>query len=353
MKKILLITLLLFAAQITWAQMDLIDESPVDPMPPYLSQLTDFGQRPDWSLDGKHVVFLEKTFGDVYEVEVATGKLTPLTHHYFHEGYTRALYLSNGDILLSGAKTFDHTEPWKSRMPEMAELWVLKRDLTGPPTPLGVFCKEGPTASRKSMKIAWTLDPAIYIGEIVYEDGTPKLINQEIVVEEKDLPEPITNWHLETQNFRPPNDEEIIFNAHFANIQYEAEVMGIKLKTKEITNYSMREDQYDEPEGIFPDGKYCLVESARHRPRYEKDGKKYKSWDVVDLYKIALDGSGDMERILSFNDNPLFKSANGVISDDGKFMAFQYSITTEIAGIGHGILILDFEKFEEFKQKQM
>ena len=57
--------------------------------------------------DNKNLGRSYKTFGDVYEVNIDTGRLTPLTHHYFHEGYTRALYLSNGDILLSGSKTFD------------------------------------------------------------------------------------------------------------------------------------------------------------------------------------------------------------------------------------------------------
>ena len=213
------------------AQMKANLDLPEDLKSAHLKRITSFGQRCDWSLDGKRLIFLEKTFGDVYEVEVATGELTPLTHHFFHEGFVRALYLSNGDILLSGSKTFDATDPWKSRMPEKAELWVLKRDLSGPPTPLGVFCKEGPTASRKEMKIAWTVND-IYMSDIVYENGNPKLQQIDTIVRSKDLPKEITNWHLETQNFRPPLDDELIFNAHFPAIEYEAEVMGKRYKNK-------------------------------------------------------------------------------------------------------------------------
>ncbi|MFQ5953319.1 MAG: hypothetical protein ACE5JK_07990, partial [Candidatus Omnitrophota bacterium] len=63
-------------------------ESPLDNLPPYIQQIVHFGQRADFSHDGKHVLFIEKTFGDVYEVELATKVVRPMTHHYFHEGYT-------------------------------------------------------------------------------------------------------------------------------------------------------------------------------------------------------------------------------------------------------------------------
>ena len=315
---------------------------PDDMQAPHVSQLTTFGQRCDWSHDGKRLIFLEKTFGDVYEVEVATGRLTPLTHHFFHEGFTRALYLANGDILLSGSRTFDAENPWKSRRPEQAELWVLKQDLSGPPTPLGVFCKEGPTASRKSMKIAWTIDN-IYLADIVYEDGVPQLANQQTLIRPDDLPGLVHGWRLETQNFRPPDDRELIFNAHFPSIEYEAEVMGYDFATGRIVNYSQRPDRYDEPEGIFPDGRYILVESTRHHPEVE-EGRK--TWDYIDLYKLALDGSGNMERITFFNKNLKYKATNPVVSDDGRYMAFQYSVVGETTGIGHGIVIWDFNKEE-------
>ncbi len=312
---------------------------PEDLQAPYLTQVTSFGQRCDWSLDGQRLIFLEKTFGDIYEVEVATGALTPLTHHFFHEGFVRALYLANGDILLSGSKTFDADEPWKSRHPSHAELWVLKRDLSGPPTRLGAFCKEGPTASRSRMKIAWTVDD-IYLADIVYENGVPQLANQQTIITSNDLPGDVHGWRLETQNFRPPHDDELIFNAHFPSIEYEAEVMGYDFASGEIVNYSQRPDRYDEPEGIFPDGKSTLVESTRHHPTVEA-GRKV--WDYIDLYRLALDGSGQMERLTYFNRDRKFKATNPVVSDDGRYMAFQYSVVGETTGIGHGIVIWDFE----------
>jgi len=327
-----------------WAQLKPHGDSPVSSETPYLKQVTTFGQRCDWSHDGKRIVFLEKTFGDVYEVEVETGKLTPLTHHFFHEGFVRALYLANGDILLSGAKSFDATNPWKSRSPENAELWVLKRDLSGPPTSLGAYCKEGPTCSRTQMKIAWTVDD-IYMADIVYLDGVPQLANQDTIVRPVDLPGPVNGWRLETQNFRPPSDDELIFNAHYPSIEYEAEVMGINLKSREIVNYSQRPDRYDEPEGIFPDGRHILVESTRHHPTRGD----LTTWDYIDLYVLSLDGSGEMKRLTYFNEDQKFRATNPVVSDDGRFMAFQYALVGETTGIGHGILIWDFEKERQYR----
>lgn len=345
MKYLTPIVSLLFCLNLQ-AQMKGKIELPPDMQAPWLTQVTSFGQRCDWSHDGKRIIFLEKTFGDVYEVEVATGLLTPLTHHFFHEGFTRALYLANGDILLSGSKTFDSDDPWASRKPPLAELWVLKSDLSEPPTRLGAACKEGPTASRTQMKIAWTVDD-IYLADIVYENGVPKLANQETIITSDDLPGDVHGWRLETQNFRPPHDDELIFNAHFPSIEYEAEVMGYDFETGKIVNYSQKPDRYDEPEGIFPDGKYTLVESTRHHP---KKGPGRKTWDYIDIYKLALDGSAVMERITWFNKDVKYKATNPVISDDGRYMAFQYSVVGETTGIGHGIVIWDFKKEKETQQ---
>jgi len=63
-----------------------------------------------------------------------------------------------------------------------------------------------------------------------------------------------------------------------------------------------------------------------------------------------LDGSGNMERITFFNAERKYKATNPVVSDDGRFMAFQYSVVGETTGIGHGILILDFDIAENIKK---
>jgi len=260
-----------------------------------------------------------------------------MTHHYYHEGYTRALYLANGDILLSGARKFDVDNPRASRDEKNAELWVLKKELSGPPAALGVNCKEGPAVSRKNMRIAWALRDKFYMADIIYENGAPKLANNKMIMDKKSLP---FKCGIETQNFRPPDEKELIFSAY----GYQgSEVAGFDIATGKAVNYSNAPDQYDEPEGIFPDGKYTLVECDKHNP---------KGTDYIDIYKLALDGSGRMERLTHFNDYPGYKATNPVVSDDGRFMAFQYAKKGDWAGVGRGILIFDLEMYEKMKENK-
>ncbi len=313
------------------------ERSPLDELPSHIKQITLFGQRADWSHDGKRILFVEKTFGDVYEVELKTKAIRPMTHHYFHEGYTRALYLSNGDILLSGAQQFDAKNPWPSRSEKNAELWVLKKDLSRPPVPLGEKCSEGPAVSRRNMKIAWTQGGAFYMAELVYVDGKPKLAKKTKILDKRDLP---FETGLETQNFRPPDEKELIFSAY----GYQGtEVAGLDIVTGKVVNYSKAPNQYDEPEGIFPDGKHTLVECDKHNPK----GSQH-----VDIYKLVLDGSGKTERLTFFGRYGGYKASNPVVSDDGRYMAFQFAKRGDPAGVGRGILIFDLVKYEKMRNFQ-
>src|SRR6266478_1952012 len=160
-------------------------QNPAEHLPPHIKRVTWFGERADFSHDGKRILFVEKTFGDVYDVELATGIIRAMTHHYPHYGYTRALYLADGNLLLSGPEAFDPKHPGDART--QCFLSVLDKNLSKPATPLGTKCSEGPAVSRKRMHIAWTHVSAQYPdklpagvsqmweGDIVYENGTPKL----------------------------------------------------------------------------------------------------------------------------------------------------------------------------------
>ena len=306
------------------------------PMPLFITAVTTFGERPDWSHDGKRIVFVEKTVGDIFEVDLATRELTPLTHHYHHEGYTRALYLANGDILLSGARTFDATNPGPSRQEVGAELWVLRPGSGKPPVALGAHCKEGPAVSRTRMQIFWAVNQGLDLADIVYDaQGVPSLANRKTVIKEANLPRPESL--LEAQNFRPGAEHELLFNIYTKRDNYLSEMYGLDLTTGKLTDYTKLPDRYSEPEGVFPDGKYMLAESSRHR--HNVPGKK--NYDGIDLYIVALDGTGATQRLTFFNEDPLFKCTQGVISDDGKYMAFQLSKTTDETGYGYGVMVMD------------
>jgi Tol biopolymer transport system component len=185
------------------------------------------------------------------------------------------------------------------------------------------------------MRIAWTQRGAFYMARIVYENGKPRFASKKKILDGKDLP---FECGLETQNFRPPDEGELIFSAY----GYQGtEVMGLNIATGHVVNYSQAPNQYDEPEGIFPDGKFTLVECDRHN----RKGPRY-----VDIYKLALDGSGKTERLTFFSDYPGYKASNPVVSDDGRFIAFQFARHGDPAGVGRGILIFDLKMYERMQK---
>ena len=83
-------TLILALATAATGSADEPAKSPDQDLPPHITRLTLFGERADFSHDGKHILFVEKTFGDAYEVDIETRTIRLLTGHYKHLGYTRA-----------------------------------------------------------------------------------------------------------------------------------------------------------------------------------------------------------------------------------------------------------------------
>ena len=332
-------------AAVTGAAQTLPDKNPAVDLPSHITRLTHFGERADWSADGKRILFLSKTFGDAMELDLITKSIRNLTAHYPHHGYTRALYLTNGDLLLSGPESFDPRKAGEARV--QCFLFVLDKSFTKPAMPLGTKCSEGPAVSRKRMHIAWTHVAAEYPDEmpagssrmqeadVIYEGGKPKLANQRPILDSRDLTFRCT---LETQNFRPPDEKELTFSAYG---HQGTDVCGVDLVTKKVVNYSNAPGQYDEPEGIFPDGQFTLVECDR---------QNHRGSGFVDLWKLRLDGSGQTGRLTFFSDTPGYKASNPVVSDDGRFIAFQMAKSTEAAGVGHGIFLLDLQEFKRVQR---
>jgi len=322
-------------------------KSNIDQLPAHIKRLTYFGERPDWSPDGKKVVFIEKTYGDAYEVEVETGKLQPITTHFYHGGFTRALYLSNGDVLLCGSTAFDAENHFVNRI-KNAEMWILSKDFKTPPTRLGVKCYEGPAVSRTSLKIAWTQvheqypdmiasgEGQITMADIVYKDGVPSLQGTKVIL---DNPKAKYKYSkIETQNFIPPHENELTFQCYSAN---GTEVVKLDIGSGKIIHVSNFPSGWTEPEGIFPDGKFTTVESDHH----SKKGVQH-----LDIYKLKMDGSNQLERLTFFNDGNKYKASNPVVSDDGKFMTFQFARVGDPPGVGWGIFIYDLDKKNQLRE---
>ena len=138
---------------------------------------------------------------------------------------------------------------------------------------------------------------------------------------------------LEPQSFRPPHENELIWSQYGNDSRgvFTSETMGYDINTGIIVNYSRAPGQYDEPEGIFPDGTYTLIECDRHNPEGTKN---------IDLYKLKLDGTGkDWTRLTFFNEVEGFRASNPVVRDDGKKIVFQASLSGSDAGVGCGLYL--------------
>lgn len=325
-----------------------INGSPIDNLPSYIKLVSGFGERPDWSHDSRFILFLNKPMGDVYELELATGIIRPKTRHFNHYGFTRAMYLSNGDILLAGPNApFDPTN--KEERDEARDLsWLYVMDKSGetPPVPLNTLCAEGPAVSRHNMRIAWTQRDRqlpelgknrakLLMAEIIYEDGIPELTNERVIFDSNQLPFSLGHASLETQSIVPPEDVKVTFTVYTINNGNNTDVYIVDSENGDYRPITNSPCCYDEAEGIFPDGLYTLVE---HAPSDKT------AWPLLDLYKLKLDGSGEMQRLTYFTEYKGYKANQGVISDDGKYMSFQIGKDNTEPGVGFGFLIMDLEE---------
>lgn len=340
MKALTLTLCLVFNATALWSQTQPTTGNPAEQLPPHIRQLTSWGERPDFRHDGQRILFLSKVFGDVYEYEVATGRITPCTDHFKHHGFTRALYLSNGDVLLSGPITsFDRTDKEaRQKARSSSYLSVLDKSFTQPPVPLNEHCDEGPAVSRHRLRIAWThgMQDRISTAELSYDQGKPRLIQKRQVLQVTDFPEGSRpqRW-IETQNFVPPDDTHLTVTGYELNGSANSEAFLLDLSSGTLTNLSNSADYYEEVEGIFPDGKHTLVERAEHRGNH---------WPLIDAWKLALDGSGKTERLTFFTDFKGYKAGEPVISADGKHLVFTLGKSGMEAGQGFGLFLMELAK---------
>ena len=173
------------------------------------------------------------------------------------------------------------------------------------------------------------------MADIIYEDGIPKLANQKEIFDSKQLPFTLGHASLETQSLVPPEDVKVTFTVYTINEGNNTDVYIVNSETGEYSKITDSPCCYDEAEGIFPDGLHTLVEHGNS----EKN-----AWPLLDLYKLKLDGSGEMQRLTHFTDYKGYKANQGVISDDGKYLAFQIGKDNTEPGVGFGFLNMDLEE---------
>jgi len=319
--------------------------NPADHLPRHTRQFTQFGERAEFSHDSQRVLFLSKQFGDVLEYNIGTGNIRSLSQHFKHHGFNRAMYLFNGDILLTGPdKSFDATDK-KARTGarQHAKSWVLDKSGKLPPVPLGITMVEGPAVSRTRGLIAWTHDipgesrqTGISMGELIYQDNKPALKNVRQLLAAASFPDERPKM-IETQNFVGPYDEKITITGYQLDGSANSEGYLLDTKSGQLTNFTKTPQHYEEVEGIFPDGQSTTVERNEHHGN---------PWPMVDAWRVWFDGSRKPQRLTRFLDFPGYKASNYVVSDDGRFMAFQLGIAGDEAGVGYGLFLLDLTAAE-------
>jgi WD40-like Beta Propeller Repeat len=319
--------------------------SPLDDLPAGVRTVTDVGQRPDWSPDGDSIVYLDDSpLGEVWTVDVETGEARNVTEDLDHHGFSRAYYLSNGDLLLCGPSS----GPLPSaERPEAGRftgvMSVFRAPFDEPPVPLGMPCWEGMATSRTSLRIAWNRSDIdytdsdlvdrvvngiteIWTGELRYDGDRVAVVDARKVLDRDAFGQLAV---FEVQGFRPLGDhDELILTAY----AYQGgEVLGLDLGSGTLRNYS-NSSAYEEAEGVDVTGDAVYVERDL----------EYTGVDpgALDIWRLGLDDAS-WERVTTFNRYAPYYASNPAVSPDGERLAFQLSIDGETEGQGDGILLLD------------
>jgi hypothetical protein len=315
--------------------------NPLDHLRPNIEVLTHFGERADISPDNQRVAFMDKSFGDAFVIDLKTRVIRCLTCNVPGAAFLRVMHLVTGDYILIGPDHFENIHISRSRD---NELWFLSKEPGSKPVKLGQKMSEGAAISKKSLKISFSqtqdqapdLSPGasrLFVADVEISGSTAKLMNKKQVYYSPDK-----SCTIEAQDFYD-DDKKMTFSCYEPDDR--AEVMGIDLATGKVTNFSKSPGNYNEPEGIFPDGLYTTVEADR---QCDQLGGRHGPYNI-DIWKLKLDGTGkNFTRLTHFNDYDGGKASNPVISTDGRFMAFQTANNTDPAGVGYGILLYWFKK---------
>jgi Tol biopolymer transport system component len=207
------------------------------------------------------------------------------------------------------------------------------------PVALGHKISEGVAISRKRMRIAWANthgqypdllaegESVIYLADIEYVGGVPRLANTRELLRARR-----PDCTLEAQDFRR-DDTELVYVCYREGDK--ADVFGLDLRSGAVTTYRKVAGEYNEVEGVSPDGAWALVESSKDQGGPERQTSRY-----IDLWKLKLEpNSSDFVRMTRWGDFDGYKASNPTVSPDGKWFAFQSARSVDAAGVGYGIFL--------------
>lgn len=316
----------------------------LDNPPPFHEKLCDFGARPYWSPDGKRIAFVDKAYGDAFEIDVKTREVRNLTGNLGdHHSFLRVLFLPNGDYLLIGPKEFKHH--FQSRYNE-SELWHMDRDAKTPPKPFDLTIFEGIGVSAIANRITYSRhgghDPSIgtpehyecYVSELEIERSGARIGDTRPIYRGSPGRRP------EPQDFRN-GDTEVIMADYVGprdrSSEWKTVTRGIDLATLDVRTYIDEPWTHNECEGIFPDDEHICLESSCDL---------VNQFPPIDLWKLKLDGSGRRVRMTRMFERAPWRASNSNVSPDGKWLAYMVNTYTSEPGFGMGLGLMDLEAWE-------
>lgn len=288
--------------------------------------LSALGERAAYSPDGRRIAFIGKSYGDAYELDLATRRIRNLTKDFPHQGIVRIQFLPDGNYLVTAPERYIGPNS-RARL----QMWVLDKDLKKGPQPLGEKPFEGIAVSKSRNRIAWTaFDPEPtfkpgeswikvyakgvktrrYVADIEYRNGVPTIADKKEIMAEQ----PPECTATEPQDFRD-NDRELLFTCLDVTATGGplVSVMGYRLDTGQYVTYRRKLGEYNEVEGIAPDGTWAAVEcGAQSRP------------SLIDICRLELKPDGPIARlIIGTAPGATSLVSNPVVSPDGKWIAFE------------------------------
>ncbi|MCC7370714.1 MAG: PD40 domain-containing protein [Chloroflexi bacterium] len=324
----------------------------LDNPPPFHQKLLDYGERPYWSPDGKRITFIETNYGEACELDLETRTVRNLTKGLGdHHSFLRVLFMYDGSYILIGPKAFKdrHT----SRRVE-SEMWWMDREASRPPVPLGRTFFEGMGVSWIAPRITYAVndlqEPSLgegvsecYVSEVdTSDERQPRLVNTRRIyrVEDGRRPEP--------QDFRH-DDREVLLAEYSAEStrktpRWKCTVKGVDVATQAVRYYVNERGVHNECEGVFPGGESMCLESG-----VDSDADNPLP---IDLWKLALDGSGRRARMTRMCDRKPWRATNSNVSPDGRWLAFMTNIQGDEAGYGRGLGLLDLAAWEASPEGQ-
>ena len=323
--------------------------SPLDDLPPgvtrpHRTSASDRTGRPT----AKHIVFLDGSpLGDVWTVEVDTGKTRKLTGGFEHRGFSRAYYLSNGDLLLCGPTSGPKPTPDR---PEAGRF-------TGVMSVLRAPFRRAARATRhrragrgwrrrarrcRSRGTARTSTTRTRTSSIASSTGSPRSGRARSVTSTV-APRSSTPARRSTvtrsgcsrcsrcRSFRPPDDRELIFTAY----AYPGR-RGLRVRPRDRRGAQLLEQQ-----------RVRGGRGSRRRTVMPRTSSATWSTPASIPARSTSGGSrledGTWERVTEFNRWAPYYASNPAVSPDGDRLAFQLSIDGDTEGQGAGILLMNLE----------